>query len=294
MSNHTHGSPERTTGNHYRLLVIMTVVSFIAMYALMYAMVNRSADVYNNFNQVYMAGLMAAAMVIIELALMRAMYPNSRRNTVLFVVAGLALLLFWLFIRGQTAISDRQFLRSMIPHHSSAILMCQQASVRDPRILQLCEGIVSSQQSEIDQMKGILGERQAGRTALPAGDSAAVGELVDRYHRALSTGDTGTAMSLLGDDAVILESGESETREQYRTGHLGADIAFARAVPSEREPVRVVVSGDAAWASSASRAQGSYRGRRIDSQGAELMVLTRQRDGWRIRAIHWSSRSPSR
>lgn len=45
----------------------MTVLSFIAMFILMYAMVDRFANVYPNVNQAYMAGLMAAPMVMIEL-----------------------------------------------------------------------------------------------------------------------------------------------------------------------------------------------------------------------------------
>ncbi len=52
--------------------------------------------------------------------------------------------------------NHRQFLRSMIPHHAGAILMCQEASIQDAEIRRLCGGIVSSQQSEIDQMKAML------------------------------------------------------------------------------------------------------------------------------------------
>lgn len=62
--------------------------------------------------------------------------------------------MFWLLIRSQAAISDRQFLRSMIPHHAGAILMCEQASIRDADIRRFCQDIVSGQQAEINQMKG--------------------------------------------------------------------------------------------------------------------------------------------
>src|SRR3546814_3009263 len=58
----------------------MGALSFIAMYILMYAMVNSFDNVFNNVNQVYMAGLMAAPMLLLELALMASMYPNKRRN----------------------------------------------------------------------------------------------------------------------------------------------------------------------------------------------------------------------
>ena len=51
---------------HYMNLAIMTVLSFISMYVFMYSMVDRFANVYPNFNQFYMAGVMTAPMVLIE------------------------------------------------------------------------------------------------------------------------------------------------------------------------------------------------------------------------------------
>jgi uncharacterized protein (DUF305 family) len=143
---------------HYGRLLLMAVLSFISMYVLMYAMVNTFANVYTNLNQLYMAGLMAAPMVVIELALMGAMYSDRKKNVVIMAVSLVALSAFWLFIRQQAAITDRQFLRSMIPHHAGAILMCEEAPIRDPEIKELCAAIISSQQSEIDQMKAKLAE----------------------------------------------------------------------------------------------------------------------------------------
>ena len=128
--------------------------------------------------------------------------------------------------------------------------------------------------------------------ASPA-DSAAVVEVVHRFHGALEQGDSATALALLAEDVEVLESGGVETRAEYRSHHLGADIEFARAVRSERGPVRVRAVGDVAWATSTSTAQGEFRGRPVDSAGAELMVLVRTPDGWRIAAIHWSSRRRS-
>jgi uncharacterized protein (DUF305 family) len=142
--------------DHYRHLAIMAVLSFISMYILMYAMVNTIGDVFNNFNQIYMAGLMTAPMVLIELAVMRAMYQDKRRNALIITVSMIALLGFFFLIRQQAAISDQQFLRSMIPHHSGAMLMCERASIQDPEIKQLCTNIISSQQAEINQMEAIL------------------------------------------------------------------------------------------------------------------------------------------
>jgi hypothetical protein len=148
---------------HYVRLLGMIVLSFISMYVLMYSMVNSFADVYNSLNQVYMAGLMTAPMVVIELWLMSSMYKDKRLNAVAIVVSVAAGILFFAFIRQQTLISDQQFLRSMIPHHSGAILMCEDASLQDPRIKDLCKEIISSQRREIDQMRALLEEGAKAR-----------------------------------------------------------------------------------------------------------------------------------
>jgi uncharacterized protein (DUF305 family) len=142
--------------NHYRRLLVMTILSFIAMYILMYAMVDRFANVYPNFNQFYMAGLMTASMIVIELLVMGGMYANKKLNAILIVVSVVALAAFWFATREQTAIDNQQFVKSMIPHHAGAILMCNEAQITDPELQKLCRGIVLGQQQEIDQMKAIL------------------------------------------------------------------------------------------------------------------------------------------
>jgi ketosteroid isomerase-like protein len=122
------------------------------------------------------------------------------------------------------------------------------------------------------------------------GDSAAVVGVIAKYHEALAAGDSVAALGLLADDAVILETGGVETRAEYRSHHLPGDINFAKAIKSQRGPVLVRVHGDVAWASSTSTTQGEMNGRAINSVGAELMVLVRTPQGWKISAIHWSSR----
>jgi uncharacterized protein (DUF305 family) len=99
---------------------------------------------------------MAAPMGLIELALMRAMYRDRRLNMAVAVGSVVALALFWVLLREQVAVSDKQFLRSMIPHHAGAILMCERAPIQDSEIKALCRNIISSQQSEIAQMKAKL------------------------------------------------------------------------------------------------------------------------------------------
>jgi uncharacterized protein (DUF305 family) len=77
-------------------------------------------------------------------------------NAVIAALSVVALVGFWLAIRQQTAITDQQFLKSMIPHHAGAILMCEEAKIQDADIKKLCSEIIAGQQSEIAQMKAKL------------------------------------------------------------------------------------------------------------------------------------------
>lgn len=140
----------------YRKLLAMAVLHFLAMYGLMYAMVASAADILPNVNQVYMAAVMTAPMVLLELLLMGGMYPRRTLNTVALLVCVAVFAGAFLAIRRQALVDDRQFLKSMIPHHSGAILMCREAPVRDPEVQALCDVITESQSREIVQMKARL------------------------------------------------------------------------------------------------------------------------------------------
>jgi hypothetical protein len=87
---------------------------------------------------------------------MDAMYVNKRLNALIIGGAVVGGLIFFILIRQQTGIGDTQFLRSMIPHHASAILMCERAAFEDPEIKELCSAILSSQQEQIDAMRAKL------------------------------------------------------------------------------------------------------------------------------------------
>lgn len=146
----------QTGKSHYVRLLVMVALHFVAMVGLMYAMVDRFSNVFINVNQLYMAGLMSASMVLIEFALMGSMYPNRRLNALFVSLGAVSLVLCWVVTRQQVGIDDRQFLKSMIPHHAGAILMCKEAKIDDPEIEQLCDRIIASQRREIAEMKAML------------------------------------------------------------------------------------------------------------------------------------------
>lgn len=131
--------------------------------------------------------------------------------------------------------------------------------------------------------------RHASPLARWSADSAIAVAAVARFHAALSSGDSATALGLLAADALIIESGDVQTRAEYRSHHLPADIIFAAAVPSIRTVTQVTISGDVAWITATSSTKGTYRDRPVNSVGAELTVLSRTSSGWQIRSVHWSS-----
>ena len=140
----------------YKKFGIVILINAVLMFLIMYVMIDDFSAFYLNINKVYMSVMMVAPMVIIMLLVMRRMYENKKLNYILIAVfAGLFILCFAL-VRTQQPVGNEQFLRSMIPHHSGAILMCDEAEITDPEVIKLCEQIVKSQKEEINQMTTIL------------------------------------------------------------------------------------------------------------------------------------------
>lgn len=145
-------------------------------------------------------------------------------------------------------------------------------------------GNVSSSQSTV----------KSGSAQKSTADSVAVVRVATRFHAALENGDTMTIKQLLAPDLRVLEGGAVETRVEYFAHHLAADIEFAKSVRSERRLTSYTREGSVAWLISTSSARGTFRGRPVDSVGAELIILSKTPLGWQIRAVHWSSgRRPS-
>lgn len=140
----------------YKNYFIQLGLSAAAMFISMYAMIASFEHFVVNLNTIYMAVLMAAPMAIIMLLMMRDMYKDRRTNAIILAVSVLLFVGALLGIRTQTPIGDAELLRAMIPHHSGAILMCEQAHLSNPQVQLLCRNITESQRREIDEMQTIL------------------------------------------------------------------------------------------------------------------------------------------
>jgi uncharacterized protein (DUF305 family) len=159
MKNHNQGSPnsgmQHEGMGHYTLFAVNMVLSLIVMYFVMFSMIDGWSDFRNNLNMFYMALTMVAPMGVIMLLTMRGMYQRTPLNWVLHAVLALIFVASLAATRQQSAIGDRQFIASMIPHHSGAILMCREAPIQDAELTKLCEEIAIAQRREIEQMNAI-------------------------------------------------------------------------------------------------------------------------------------------
>ncbi|MFQ6242687.1 DUF305 domain-containing protein [Sinorhizobium meliloti] len=157
-----------TTTHHYLMFAVNMALSLVVMYLVMFSMIDGWSDFRNNLNMFYMALTMVAPMGIIMLATMGGMYGNRGLNVAIHL--GLAALFVVAFAgtRTQALIDDDQFIASMIPHHSGAILMCREANLTDEELTNLCKQISEGQRQEIELMKAIRGRLNSSGVNHPA------------------------------------------------------------------------------------------------------------------------------
>ena len=157
QSSHTgkHEHADHGAGRPYVMFWINMALGLIVMYVVMFSMIDGFQDFRNNLNMFYMAVTMWAPMGIFMLATMPGMFPRKGLNITLYAVFLVLTIASFAATRSQTLIGDGQFIDSMIPHHSGAILMCREADLRDAELLTLCEEIIAAQRSEIEKMETI-------------------------------------------------------------------------------------------------------------------------------------------
>ena len=140
----------------YPKFLLMLAASFVVMHAITYLNTYEWDHIYPSINRFYMTTLMVAAMGLLMLGFMRHMYPDARKNLLLAVGCVAVFLGAFTMLRRQALVDDTLFMKSMIPHHSIAILVSKRAALKDPEVRTLADSIISAQQREIGQMKRML------------------------------------------------------------------------------------------------------------------------------------------
>ena len=151
MENH-----KQSKKSNYLKFAAMMLVSFIMMYSIMFLNVFKFDHVLISTMRTYMTLLMVAPMAISMLLFMWNMYSNKKLNYAIILCSAIVFCLSLYGVRTQTPIGDIQWMKAMIPHHSSAILTSSKANIKDPEVKQLAEEIVKAQEKEIAEMKAMI------------------------------------------------------------------------------------------------------------------------------------------
>ena len=154
MQNHSNHKGEMKMS--YKKFSVMMIISFIIMYIVMFLNMDKLNHYHTSATRIYMALLMVAPMAVVMMLMMGKMYPNQKLNAGIAAGAVIVFILVLIGLRTQTPVADVQYMKAMIPHHSSAILTSKHAAIKDPEVRALADSIIVSQEREILQMEAIL------------------------------------------------------------------------------------------------------------------------------------------
>ena len=120
--------------------------------------------------------------------------------------------------------------------------------------------------------------------AAPEAEAAA-----QAFHTALQHGDRTAVLALLAPDVTIRESGHTQTRDDYASGHLGEDIAFLKSAKITPVSLGSMPMGDTAMVGSESDIQATIKGKSATLRSRELLNLKKDGKDWKIVSIQWQS-----
>lgn len=152
---------------NYARFVAMIATSTAVMFGLMYLNTYAFSHIQFSETRTYMALYMGAAMALVMLAFMWAMYQNRAVN---YGIVGVSVVVFagaLFLVRSQSTVDDVSWMRAMIPHHSIAILTSERAGISDPRVQKLAEEIIKAQRLEIAEMEALIADLEGRPPATP-------------------------------------------------------------------------------------------------------------------------------
>ncbi len=154
----------------YMRFFAMIAVATVVMFGLMYLSTFAVDHLFFSQTRAWMALVMGAVMSLLMLGFMWNMHKGAGRK--LTVIAAALVVLtgsLWL-VRSQQTVDDVSYMKTMIPHHSIAILTSKRAHIRDPRVRKLADGIIKAQVSEIAQMKVLIADLNSHPVPADASD----------------------------------------------------------------------------------------------------------------------------
>lgn len=151
----------------FAMIGTSTAVMLILMYLNTYAW----DHVFWSETRFYMAFIMGAAMAVIMLSFMLAMYKNTKVNIAIYIGSVIVFAVALFLVRSQTTVDGESYMRAMIPHHSIAILTSERAEITDLRVRELADEIIKTQLREIKMMEWLLNDIEQNDKAVTQSDA---------------------------------------------------------------------------------------------------------------------------
>ncbi|QJR79363.1 DUF305 domain-containing protein [Alteromonas pelagimontana] len=140
----------------YWRFAAMIATSTIIMFGLMYLNTYAFEHVLWSETRAWMALLMGATMAIVMLSFMLNMYKKKWINIGIFAGSACVFVLCLWIVRSQATVTDVEYMKAMIPHHSIAIMTSERAQISDSRVRKLADEIIAAQRREISEMKYLI------------------------------------------------------------------------------------------------------------------------------------------
>jgi hypothetical protein len=145
----------------YLRFAAMIATATVLMYIFTYLNTFAWGHVFFSEERLYVTLTMCAMMTVVMLSFMWPMLTNRRLNVGIYAASVVLFVAALVLLRSQAIVQDVAYMKSMIPHHSIAILTSDRARISDPRVRKLADEIRATQRDEIAEMKRLIADIQA-------------------------------------------------------------------------------------------------------------------------------------
>lgn len=138
-------------------LAVMFIGSFIIQYFFMSAIMSNSIEnITNSLGKVYLSVLMGLYMMVLEVMMHDHHYDVFSMKYYIFI--GCLIIFFVYLYKTQKYITDKEYVKEMIEHHSMALLTSNKILEKTDNynVSKLAKNIIQKQEDEIRDMKEIL------------------------------------------------------------------------------------------------------------------------------------------
>ena len=122
------------------------ITSFMIMYVVMFLNMVDISHYHTSATRIYMGILMVSPMAVVTMLMMGKIYPNKKLNSAIIISSILVFGIVLTTLSTQTPVNDVQYMKALIPHHSSAFMKSEHANIQDREVKKLSQQIMKSQE----------------------------------------------------------------------------------------------------------------------------------------------------